>query len=101
MKQNYYSGSKGVVLIYIVLLIGVTLLFWIKYSVRQESRRLDNVEEAIKRTSENVHVLEAELAYLTRPEHIDTLARLYLRLEPIRKEHVVDISSVMSESNGK
>lgn len=101
------KNAKKTITLFILLCVCVVVLFGIKYNVRQKSKRLNHIEDSIRQALESIHILKAELAYLTRPEYIKNLSDKYLDLEQISKKHLIsiedigDISSIYDNSQHK
>lgn len=53
-------------------------LYGIAYEVEQMEKELASLERDISQERENIHVLEAEWAYLARPERIESLSGQFL-----------------------
>jgi cell division protein FtsL len=95
-----YCTTKSVPIFTLLLLfVGIVSLFSVKYVVRQENKKLHQVEVEIRQTYENIHVLRAELAYLMRPEHIKNVAEQLLDLFPVKKENVVSLENLLIEQD--
>jgi len=65
------------------------LIFDIKHETRRLEAQAASLARAIQQERENLAVARAEWSHLTRPEHIETLARQLLALEPIRPDQIV------------
>jgi hypothetical protein len=82
------------------LCIGV-VLFQVKYTVSD----LENMHKALKKQilekSEELHVLNAEWAYLNDPNRLTALANKHLKnLSPIRGEQEMQLSSLKNSGLG-
>lgn len=67
----------------IALAIGAAfILYSVKHDTRQVEMRVQARERLLDKTQADIAVLEAERAYLARPERIDGLARA-MGLQPI------------------
>ena len=69
-------------------------LFYVKHIVENLENELAALERSIEVDQEEVHVLRAEWAYLSRPERVQNLASEYLELEPTAGNQVADIKSI-------
>lgn len=64
-------------------------LYGIAYEVEQMEKDLSALERDIVRERENIHVLEAEWAYLARPERIEDLSRQFLpNMQVLRADRI-------------
>lgn len=57
-----------------------TLLFWTSQSVQRAEDRLENLTRAVANEEQAIRVLNAEWAYLNRPDRLEDLAVRYLDL---------------------
>jgi hypothetical protein len=78
------------------------VLFQVKYTVSD----LENVHKSLKRqilaSSEELHVLNAEWAYLNDPSRLRTLAQKYLKeLVPIKGEQETSFGSLKNSGLGE
>lgn len=78
----------------VALICSSAYLFVIKYKVQQINKELIQVEAAIKQESESIHILKAELAYLSKPQVIKQLSDKYLNLQLIQPEQfsLIDVT---------
>ena len=58
-------------------------MFGVKYQVQTLEDELDRTKRATAAEEHEIHVLDAEWAYLTRPETLDTMNRRFLSLAPL------------------
>lgn len=83
-----------------LLLLGI-ILFQIKYTVAD----LENLHLFLKRSidekSEEVHVLNAEWAYLNNPERLQELNQKYLNLVPIKGEQIISYADLQNSGLGE
>jgi len=88
---------------FVYLLAGVLVVFaasWtykVNYQVQEAQDRVAKLQRAITRERSAIAVLEAEWAYLNRPERLRALSETYyseLRLMPIDATHFANISEV-------
>lgn len=66
-------------------------LYGIAYEVEQMEKELTALEDAIRDEREAIHMLEAEWAYLARPERVEELSARFLpQLQPLTAKQVGD-----------
>jgi hypothetical protein len=76
--------------LWVVLVLGASgTLYYTSYQVQDQQERLQKIkaEQAVER--ENIHVLEAEWAFLTAPERLQMLSDKYLVLKPVTVAQIV------------
>ena len=69
-------------------------LFHVKYEVQRLESELDQLNRAIITEQRQIHVLEAEWAYLNRPSRLSALARRHLDLVPMTAGHAGSIADL-------
>ncbi len=70
------------------------LIYLIKNETVEKERELKKLEREIVLKQEAIQVARAELAYLTSPKRLKTLAEKNLKLEPIKTYQIVQIDSL-------
>lgn len=81
-------------LIWSALAVGVGIgLYFAKHEVRDLEERLEVLHGAISQQRENIHVLEAEWAYLNRPERLAELGSRLLELQPVAASRIVTLDA--------
>ena len=83
-KHNFFVT----VVLFLILSFSMILLFIVKYYSRVERKVLHQIDSAIKQTREHIHVLEAELTYLKRPENIVKIVEDSLKLQNLSSADV-------------
>ena len=96
----------------LLCLITVYMLFYIKDSVMSIRAELREVSKQMQYESDTIHILKAELAYLTSPERLKRLSSDYLGLkdtkisqmisDPLntkKEEHVKQLASSQLKSS--
>jgi cell division protein FtsL len=63
-------------------------LYQVKYEVQRLEEDLQKVRQDIRRDRIALHVLEAEWAYLNRPDRLERLARKHLDMAPVGPQQV-------------
>lgn len=67
-------------------------LYLVKYSVQNIQRDVASMKDNLAREKESLHLLNAEWAYLNRPERLRQLADRHLDLVPLDSKKIEDIS---------
>ncbi|MGD9650122.1 MAG: hypothetical protein AB7G80_01620 [Dongiaceae bacterium] len=82
----------------LVCLVGVAVvsagLYHVKYRVMHLEENLSTLRREVASHQEAVHVLEAELAYLKRPNYIARLSAKHLALRPLKPYQIHDTASL-------
>lgn len=73
------------------------LLFHIKHQVLDAEIELAKITRAIDVEEENLHVLEAEWAYLNEPKRLQALAQKYLDIAPPASSQMVTLASMIDQ----
>jgi cell division protein FtsL len=80
---------------WILFILPIALgLFYVKHIVENLEEDMAALEKSIGSDKEEVHVLRAEWAYLSRPERVQKLASSYLELEPASGAQIADVESL-------
>ena len=69
-------------------------LYFAKLTVDEQYRTLEQLELEIKAQTEHNYVLQAEWAFLTRPERLLRLSHSLLGMNSITPERILPISSI-------
>lgn len=70
-------------------------LYMVKWEVHDLKRQNGNVQSEIAAQKEAITILDAEWAYLNRPERLHGLAQKYLQLQPEAGEQMIDLARLM------
>lgn len=82
-------------ILWIVLLVaGAVGLYMVKYKVQSVKAEVALAEKQLSEEKRNIHVLNAEWTYLTRPERIKVLSAKYLDIKPMQGQQIVEFSSL-------
>lgn len=73
------------------------VLYSVSYDTRQLDLRVQSQERRIERLRSDIALLKAELAYLSRPERIEPLARA-MGFAPAHGEQYVDLNARVAEA---
>lgn len=84
----------GTVIWLLLIIIVSYTMFQVKYEVMQQEQTLAQLNKQITEGRQQLRVLDAEWAYLTRPDRLDRLAARYLKLVPVSAAHIVPIDSI-------
>lgn len=76
------------------LVAGALAVYEVKYEVRDIKQDVHALETKIAEEKEAIHVLDAEWAYLTRPERLRRLSEKYLSLGPVQATQIRDEASL-------
>lgn len=66
-------------------------LYLVKYSVQDVQRDVAVLEHDLEKERESLHLLNAEWAYLNRPDRLRDLAEKHLALEPLDSRQIQDV----------
>lgn len=66
-------------------------LYMVKYTVQNVQRDVASLETELKGERESLHLLNAEWAYLNRPERLRDLSDKHLALAPLDSRQIQDI----------
>jgi len=93
------------------LAIGALGLYLVKYRVQDVQLEVARAEAELAKERESLHLLNAEWAYLNRPERLEKLSQKYLALTPLESTQfisytqlpeappVVDVSAEVSQDS--
>jgi cell division protein FtsL len=86
-------------LIAIAALIGSAVYVYnIKYETILESEQIVKLRHQINKTDDEINVLRAEYAHLTRPDRIQGLADKLLKMQPVALNQVVRPEDIAEKS---
>lgn len=77
-------------LIYLIVIVIVSL-FLIKTKVQDLSKHLALVESEVIKEKDNIHILKAEFAHLSKPQTIEKLSAKYLNLKSMSNDQLISI----------
>ncbi len=72
----------SILLIFIILFVGIAV-YEIKSVVIEKEKIIKNLENKISQKNQTLKLLQAELAYLSRPQRIEKIATKLLNMKPI------------------
>ncbi len=67
-------------------------LYMVKFSVQNLQRDVGVAEQALANEKESLHLLNAEWAYLNRPERLRALSQTHLDLVPLDSHRIENVS---------
>ena len=83
------------ILISALILVGLgATLYQVKTGIDERQDRLQRLEIRIADTKRDIAVLEAEWAYLSRPERVMTLSDDLLQMEPIGQDRILPLDAI-------
>ncbi|XDZ63914.1 hypothetical protein AB8881_03255 [Alphaproteobacteria bacterium LSUCC0396] len=83
------------ILLCALILVGLgTTLYQVKTGIDERQDRLHSLELRIADTKRDIAILEAEWAYLTRPERIMTLSGDLLKMTPIGQDRILPLDAI-------
>ena len=72
----------SILLIFLILFIGISV-YEIKSIVIEKEKIIKSLENKIHQKKQTLKLLQAELAYLSRPQRIEKIATKFLNMKPI------------------
>ena len=83
------------ILISALILVGLgTTLYQVKTGIDERQDRLQRLEIRIADAKRNIAVLEAEWAYLSRPDRVMTLSGDLLQMKPIGQDRILPLDAI-------
>ena len=83
------------ILLTALILVGLgTTLYQVKTGIDERQDRLQQLELRIANTKRDIAVLEAEWAYLSRPDRIMTLSGDLLQMKPIGQDRILPLDAI-------
>ena len=71
------------------LLVSAWLVYRLEHTIKQDERAIAAARKQIRRERDNLDLLNAEWAILTRPERIERLARQHLGMRPVTPAQMI------------
>jgi cell division protein FtsL len=84
-------SRRGIVVWASILGVASMGLYHVKYRVQGLEHQLTAARSALETEQAAIHVLEAEWAYLNRPERLQALAERHLAMTPVTAGQIVDL----------
>ena len=83
------------ILLSALILVGLgTTLYQVKTGIDERQDLLQRLELRIADTKRDIAVLEAEWAYLSRPERVMTLSGDLLQMKPIGQDRILPLDAI-------
>ena len=88
--------SRQVTVALVLLFAAASLgLYQIKYKIQSLNQDLAGIQDAVRIEQDEIHVLEAEWAYLNRPQRLAQLSGKYLSfLRPVSPSQIVSFDTL-------
>jgi cell division protein FtsL len=86
--------KTGTLVLVLMAVLAGAALFRIKYEVRELEDRLAGLDRAVLGQQQALQVLNAEWAYLDRPQRIETLGARLLGMAPLRRDQIVRLDEL-------
>ena len=85
---------KMILVSVVALSVFGTTLYQVKTGIDERQDKLRVLEAEISATKRDIAVLEAEWAYLSRPERVTTLSNKYLQMSPISQDRILPLDAI-------
>ncbi len=83
------------ILLNALILVGLgATLYQVKTGIDERQDRLQQLELNIADTKRDIGILEAEWAYLSRPERVMTLSSDLLQMKPIGQDRILPLEAI-------
>ena len=83
------------ILLSALILVGFgTTLYQVKTSIDERQDFLRNLELSIANTKRDIAVLEAEWAYISRPDRVMVLSNDLLQMAPIGQDRILPLNAI-------
>lgn len=93
--KRMFNFIKFNTLAWLVLIVAAAYgLYMVKYRVLNVQREIASIERQLEQEQENLHVLQAEWAYLTRPDRLQHLAENNTTLMPVQGVQVIALNAL-------
>ncbi len=85
----------------LAITLGALVVYEVKYEVRDLKQQVSALDAELLKEQEALHVLEAEWAYLSRPDRLQELSQKYLKLQPVKAGQIQDSSALTLQERGQ
>ena len=69
--------SKGTFFSILLISLSIATLYGVKFSVHNMQTQISELDDDIAKHQDSIHVLQAEISYLTRPERLSAMQKQY------------------------
>lgn len=76
----------------ILVVVAAFGLYMVKYQVQAVREEVIAQEKKLREERDSLHVVQAEWAYLSRPQRLETLSQKHLTLQPMEGAQISDIT---------
>ena len=88
------------ILLSTLILVGLgTTLYQVKTSIDERQDLLGSLELSIANTKRDIAVLEAEWAYISRPDRVMALSNNLLQMTPIGQDRILPLNAIPMRVN--
>lgn len=93
--MDHESTIMRLILLSTLILVGLgTTLYQVKTSIDERQDFLRSLELSIANTKRDIAVLEAEWAYLSRPDRVMALSSDLLQMTPIGQDRILPLKAI-------
>lgn len=78
----------------VILTLAAGMLYSVKYQVQSMDEEIAMLRGQIERERSSMQVLQAEWAFLSRPERIRQLASKHLDMQPVAGSQLMDVADI-------
>lgn len=82
----------------VLLAVLAFAVYQVEYKVQDLRSELEQINDQIVSDREAMHVLKAEWSYLNKPERLRTIADMYLDVEKVAANKIIDIDNIPMRS---
>ncbi len=86
---------RSLLLLLIFCIVYGVGIYQLKYRVAHLESKLGDVQRDLIAEKESIHILDAEMSYISRPEHIAKLSEKYLPLSPVKVNQIYQLADIM------
>lgn len=94
LRQLWYTFKLTHISCLVLMAAAAYGLYYVKFQVLELQRQIAAQEEQLDRELEHLHVVEAEWAYLTRPDRLQELVSAHTTLKPVAGMQVQQVAAL-------
>lgn len=98
LSQIFSPRVRGFRIVEVAMLCVLLTLMLVVYLAKTlggtERADIAQIERDIGEERQRVRLLQAEVAYLEKPERLERLARTYLGMEPVKADHEAKVETL-------